>query len=80
MANVGSDPAAVHAPVVSREEIVARRQDLSLVLVDVQPKEIFAREHIPGSINLPVGEIEKRAPALFPDRRKEITVYCAGPT
>ncbi len=80
MAKAQFESSAVHSQVVSREEIAARLEDPSLVLINVLPKETFALGHIPQSINLPVGEIESRAPDLLPHRSGEITVYCAGPT
>lgn len=80
MAKTQFEPSLAHSQVVSREEIVARLQDPSFVLINVLPKDAFAEGHIPGSINVPVAEIESRAPQLFPHRNREITVYCAGPT
>ncbi len=80
MAKTQFEPSTAHSQVVSREEIAARLQDPSLVLVNLLPKETFALGHIPRSINLPVAEIESCAPQLFPQRDREITVYCAGPT
>ena len=80
MAKTQFEPSADHSQLVSREEIVARLQDPSFVLINVLPKDAFALGHIPRSINLPITEIESRAPQLFPHRGREITVYCAGPT
>ncbi len=65
---------------ISREEILARLQDPSLLLVNAMPKESFEAGHIPRSINLPVAEIESEARQLFPHLAREITVYCSGPT
>lgn len=48
------------------------------ILIDVLSKESFDAKHIPGSINIPVGEIEQNAPKEFPDKGKEIIVYCAS--
>ncbi|MEX0920124.1 MAG: rhodanese-like domain-containing protein [Candidatus Pacearchaeota archaeon] len=48
------------------------------VLVDVLSKESFDSKHIPGSINIPVGEIEERAPKEIKDKDKEVVVYCAS--
>jgi rhodanese-related sulfurtransferase len=80
MAKTQFEPSAVHSQLVSREEIVARLQDPSFVLINVMPRDAFAAGHIPRSINLPVAEIESRAPQLFSHRGREIIVYCAGPT
>jgi rhodanese-related sulfurtransferase len=65
---------------ITREEILARLNDPSLLLVNVMPKETFADGHIPGSINLPLSEVETKARQLFTDVRRELVIYCGGPT
>ena len=65
---------------ISRDELLARLQDRTLVIVNVMPKETFADGHIPGSINLPVAEIESCARQLISNLAQEIAIYCAGPT
>ena len=65
---------------ISREEILNRLQDRALVIVNVTPKESFVEGHIPGSINLPVADIESKARQLISNASQEIAVYCAGPT
>ncbi len=65
---------------ISHEEIHARLQDRALVILNVTPKEAYADAHIPGSINLPVAEIESKARQLISNLSQEIAVYCAGPT
>lgn len=65
---------------ISRDEIMARLEDRALVVLNVMPKETFADGHIPGSINLPVAEIEAKARALIANLAQEMAVYCAGPT
>lgn len=64
---------------ISREEIRARLQDPALLLVDVMPNATYETGHLPGSINLPVEEIDTKARAVLPDPTREIAVYCAGP-
>jgi len=73
-------PESVQVAITTREEILARLQDPSLILVNVMPPESFQAGHIPRSINLPVAEIESRATQVFPHKAREITVYCSGPT
>ena len=51
--------------VITREEILARLNDPSLLLVNVMPKETFEDGHIPRSINLPLSEVETKARQLF---------------
>ena len=65
---------------ISRDELLARLEDRALVILDVMPKETYADGHIPGSINLPLAEIEAKACQLISSLSQEIAVYCAGPT
>ena len=65
---------------IAREEIIARLNDPSLLLVDVMPKEVFDEAHIPRSLNLPLAEIETKARQVFPEIGREIVIYCGGPT
>ncbi|MDP1808669.1 MAG: rhodanese-like domain-containing protein [Actinomycetota bacterium] len=61
---------------ITREELQAKRErGENFRLVNVLPASAFAEAHIPGSENVPLTEIEERAPALWePD--EEIIVYC----
>jgi len=65
-------------PEISREEIRARLGDRSLVLLNVLPREAFAAGHIPGSLNLPVSQVNERARELLPNTSQEIGVYCGS--
>jgi rhodanese-related sulfurtransferase len=64
---------------IAREEIVARLNDPSLLLVNVMPKEAFEEGHIPRSLNLPLAEIETKARQVFPEIGRELVIYCGGP-
>jgi len=48
--------------------------DEEFELVNVLSKEQFMKEHIPRSVNIPLGEIGRRQHEL--DKDKEIIVYC----
>jgi rhodanese-related sulfurtransferase len=65
---------------ITREEILARLNDPSLILVNVMPKETFADGHIPRSLNLSLSEVETKARQLFADIGRELVIYCEGPT
>ena len=67
-----------HGGTISREEILARLEDRVLVILNVMPKETFADSHIPGSINLPVVDVQTRARQLIVNFNQEIAVYCAS--
>jgi rhodanese-related sulfurtransferase len=65
---------------IAREEILARLNDPSLLLVNVMPQETFQEGHIPRSINLPLSDVETKARQFFPDLGRELVIYCGGPT
>jgi len=68
---------AAEVPEISRDEIRRRLRDPALTLVDVLPHEAYAAEHIPGAMNLPLAELEERAPQVLFDRNADIAAYCA---
>ena len=63
-------------PVPARELLARARKGLVTVL-DVRPPEEFAAGHLPGAVNIPVNELEKRLGEL--PKRKEVVAYCRGP-
>ncbi|MCU7843928.1 MAG: metalloregulator ArsR/SmtB family transcription factor [Candidatus Thiodiazotropha sp. (ex Monitilora ramsayi)] len=63
-------------PVLASELLNRVREGLVTVL-DVRPKEEYASGHLPGAINIPLGELEKHLDKLDPDH--EIVAYCRGP-
>ena len=71
------DAPAAEVPEISRDEIRRRLRDPALTLVDVLPHEAYAAEHIPGAMNLPLAELEERAPQVLFDRNADIAAYCA---
>jgi rhodanese-related sulfurtransferase len=63
-------------PVPAKELLERARKGLVTVL-DVRPVEEFAAGHIPGAVNIPVNELEKRLKEL--PKRREVVAYCRGP-
>ena len=47
------------------------------ILVDVLSLESYEKEHIPGSINIPLKDIKNKAERLL-KKDKEIVVYCGS--
>lgn len=80
MAKPQTSEPALEYTTISREEIVARLQDRALAIVSVMPPDSFNAAHIPGSINLPVADVEAKAPRLLSNLAQEIVIYCSGPT
>ena len=44
-------------------------------LLDVRTSREFAAGHLPGAVNIPLGDLERRAPSLGPKDRP-IVAYC----
>jgi len=66
--------------IIDRAEILARLHDRALAIVNVMPVDSFEAGHIPGSMNLPVADVQTKARQLLSDPNQEIAVYCSGPT
>jgi len=62
---------------VTRDELLARADDGTLLVLDVRPQEEYSAGHIPGAISVPLAELETRLAGLPPDA--EIVAYCRGP-
>jgi ArsR family transcriptional regulator len=62
---------------VSREELLQRTRDGLVTVLDVRPTDEFEVGHLPGAVNIPLGELEARLAEL--DQDHEIVAYCRGP-
>jgi rhodanese-related sulfurtransferase/DNA-binding transcriptional ArsR family regulator len=62
--------------VPAKEALERARKGLVTVL-DVRPPEEFAAGHVPGAVNIPIHELEKRIKEL--PKRREVVAYCRGP-
>jgi rhodanese-related sulfurtransferase len=63
-------------PVPAKELLDRARRGLVTVL-DVRPPEEFAAGHVPGAVNIPIHELQKRINEL--PKRREVVAYCRGP-
>ena len=48
-----------------------------VTVLDVRPEDEFALGHLPGAVNIPLGELKRRLADLDPGH--EIVAYCRGP-
>jgi ArsR family transcriptional regulator len=62
---------------LSRRELRQRLKAGTVTVLDVRPIAEFDLGHVPGAINIPVGELKRRLSEL--PRGKEIVAYCRGP-
>ncbi len=68
---------ALHLTSLDRSELSQRMAAGDLTLLDVRPELEYAAGHLPGAINIPVGELEHRLTEI-PDG-PEVVAYCRGP-
>jgi len=62
---------------VSRPELLDRMSAGLVTVLDVRPGDEFAAGHLPGALNIPLSELERRLDELPADR--EVVAYCRGP-
>ena len=62
---------------VSRKELMQRLRAGRVTVLDVRPEDEFALGHVPGAVNIPLRELEKRLSSF--KRSQEIVAYCRGP-
>lgn len=62
---------------VSADDLRQRAHEDMITVLDVRPVEEFSAGHLPGAINIPLHDLEKRLQELSPDQ--EIVAYCRGP-
>ena len=62
---------------VSRDELVDRLRSGAATVLDVRPEDEFQQGHLPGALNIPLAQLERRLAELPADR--EIVAYCRGP-
>lgn len=63
--------------VIDFAELMGRRDDPAVAVVDVLPPATYRHGHLPGALNLPLTDIENAAEVL-PDKGQEIILYCAS--
>jgi len=61
---------------VSRIELLDRLRAGTATVLDVRPEDEFQQGHLPGALNIPLAQLERRLAELPPDR--EIVAYCRG--
>jgi len=63
---------------VTREELSARVEDPSLLLLDVRPREEYVAGHVPGARSVPFEELAEVAthPSAFAGQ--DVVTYCRG--
>jgi rhodanese-related sulfurtransferase/predicted transcriptional regulator len=61
---------------VSRDTLLQTLRDGLVTLLDVRPEDEFAMGHLPGAVNIPLADLERRLAEL--PANQEIVAYCRG--
>ena len=61
--------------VIDRDDVRSLLEEENGQLVEVLPAEEYSEEHIVGVINIPLKELDRRAPREL-DRDRPVIVYC----
>ena len=59
---------------ISREELMAKATEGTVVVLDVRPPDEYGSGHIPGAISIPIPELERQLSTIPED--KTIVAYC----
>ncbi len=62
---------------IPAQQLLEMARDGLVTVMDVRPPEEYAAGHLPGAINIPLGELEKHLDQL--QSSKDIVAYCRGP-
>ena len=62
---------------VPAKELLKQARKGLVTVIDLRPVEEYAAGHVPGAINIPLPELQKRLRDL--PKGKEIVAYCRGP-
>jgi rhodanese-related sulfurtransferase len=60
---------------IDRDEVRRLLAEENAQLVEVLPAQDFTEEHIIGAINIPLKELDERAPREL-DRERPVIAYC----
>jgi ArsR family transcriptional regulator len=62
---------------VSKDELIELLHEDLVTVLDVRPEDEFEVGHLPGALNIPVAELERRLGEL--PVNQEVIAYCRGP-
>ncbi|HYX88779.1 MAG TPA: rhodanese-like domain-containing protein [Gaiellaceae bacterium] len=60
---------------IDHDDVIRLLDEEDAQLVEVLPAEDFAEEHITGAANIPLKELDERAPREL-ERDRPVIVYC----
>ncbi|WP_242891587.1 rhodanese-like domain-containing protein [Actinomadura litoris] len=64
--------------VIDRAGLRTAIEDGTVTVVDALPASYYAKQHLPGALNLVEDEVAERAGSLLPDKGAAIVTYCSN--
>ncbi|ROO61478.1 rhodanese-related sulfurtransferase [Micromonospora sp. Llam0] len=64
---------------ITRDELKTAIDAGTVTVLDTLGGEYYAKQHLPGAIELVLADLEAQAPDLLPDRDAAIVTYCSNP-
>jgi rhodanese-related sulfurtransferase len=64
---------------ISRDELHAALEAGRVTVVDALPESYWAKQHLPGALNLVEQDVDAKATSLLPDKGAAIVTYCSNP-
>ncbi|WP_369203523.1 rhodanese-like domain-containing protein [Streptomyces sp. PU-14G] len=64
---------------ITRDELKAAMDAGGVTVVDALGGEYYAKQHLPGALELVLTDVEDQASTLLPDRDAAIVTYCSNP-
>lgn len=63
---------------IDRDELRNAIEAGAVVVLEALPPMYYEKSHLPGALNLPLDDIDVRAPVLVPDKSQAIVTYCSN--
>ncbi len=74
---IAQDTATIDSTTIGAAELMSRIEaETAPTILDVRTPEEFAAGHVPGAINIPYTELEKRYSEMELEGSDELVVYC----
>ncbi|MEU9838444.1 rhodanese-like domain-containing protein [Actinomadura sp. NPDC048032] len=64
---------------ITRDELKAAIEAGTVTVLDTLGGEYYAKQHLPGALELVMADVNAQAPTLLPDRDAAIVTYCSNP-
>jgi rhodanese-related sulfurtransferase len=64
---------------IDRAELQRAIANGEVTVIDALPEQNWAKQHLPGALNLVEADVDAEAGRMLPDRSAAIVTYCSNP-